>query len=200
MLDAADKIALFQRPPHVEAIREDPLGYLDYDHGAQRALADLLETIADGLPFDVSRAGAALAASLLRRSAARHAALEDEALFPLLESRAHDEITRAAIAIARREHGDAAGRAIELAEELDLVATTGRARNAESLGFMLRAFFDGQRRHLDWVEAAIMPQARRVFGPHDIAQLGERLVDLAETERLRDWAGLAVIEGARAAE
>jgi hemerythrin-like domain-containing protein len=198
MLDAAEKISLFHRPPHPEAMREDPIGYLEYDHAAQRALADLLETIADGLPWEVNRAGAAFAASLLRRSAARHAALEDEALFPLLEARARDEVTRAAIAIARREHGDAAGRAIELAEELDVLAARGAARNAESLGFMLRAFFDGHRRHLDWVEAAILPQARRVFGPEDLAELGERLADLAEGDRLRDWAGLAVIDGARA--
>ena len=197
MLDAAQKSVDFQRPPDDAAVRADPFVLLDYDHKAQRGLADLLERIADSLPDEVSRAEAALAARQLRTLHARHAEIEDKCVFPLLESRCDGEVTRRAIAIARREHDDAEGRAIELAEALDALVETGRAANAEGLGFMLRAFFDGLRRHLDWVDAAILPQARAKLSERDRALLAERLVAMtgAASERA---AGFAVIDGARA--
>jgi hypothetical protein len=63
------------------------------------------------------------------------------------------------------------GRAIELADELEALADSGRARNPDALGFMLRAFFDGLRRHLDWMDVTIMPAARDGLDapglPHD---------------------------------
>jgi hemerythrin-like domain-containing protein len=194
MLDATEKPQLFQRPPGEAAVRADPFVLLDYDHKAQRALADLLEQIADSLPDEVNRAAAALAAKQIRTLHARHARIEDECVFPLLESRCDAEVTRRAIAIARREHEDAEGRAIELAEELDALAATGRAINAEGLGFMLRAFFDALRRHLDWVDAAILPQAREKLSEGDRDRLAERLVTIAAGAGA---CGLAVIEGAR---
>ena len=38
----------------------DPLAYLAHDHATQRALADLLEGVADGLPDGADRRAAAL--------------------------------------------------------------------------------------------------------------------------------------------
>ena len=198
MLDAPEKPKLFQRPPPAAAVRADPFVLLDYDHSAQRAMADLLEDIADSLPDEVNRAAAALAASLLRSLHARHAEIEDKAVFPLLESRCEAETTRRAIAIARREHDDAEGRAIELAEALDALSARGVCDNAESLGFMLRAFFDGLRRHLDWVDAAILPQARAALSEDDRVALGATLARMADLESPRPPAGVAVIEGLRA--
>lgn len=197
MLDAAEKTSLFQRPPGPDVIRDDPFGYLAYDHSAQRALADLLESLADSLPDCVNRAAAALAASMLRTAYPRHCAAEDAALFPVLERVCAEEVTLKAMRQAAREHEDTAGQAIELAEALDALAASGRPENPESLGFMLRGFFDGLRRHLDWCEAAILPRARRLFEGRDEAELGRRLVELVQGESLRQAAGLAVIEGAR---
>lgn len=198
MLDTPEKAKVFQRHPDLSAMKADPFGYLDYDHSAQRALADHLEALADSLPDCVNRAAAAMAAAMLRTVHARHAEIEDRALFPMLESRCRDEVTQRAIRIARKEHEDAAGKAIELAEALDGLAETGRAPNSESLGFMLRAFFDGLRRHLDWVDAAILPQARRALGAAERAELGVRLAALLEGRSVRGACGLAVIDGARA--
>ena len=193
MLDDAQKVVDFQRPPNEAAIRADPFVLLDYDHKAQRALADLLERIADSLPDEVSRADAALAARELETRHKRHAEIEDKCVFPLLETRCDGEVTRRAIAIARREHHDAEGRAIELSEALDALSQTGRALNAEGLGFMLRAFFDGLRRHLDWVDAAILPQARAKLSDRDRALLADRLMEMTAGSR----PGLRVVDGAR---
>jgi hemerythrin-like domain-containing protein len=161
MAQVTDDTCVFDGVPSDVGPLGDPLAYLAHDHATQRALADLLEGVADGLPDGVDRRAAALGGHSLRMLAARRWALEEQALFPLIESRAPENApARRAIAIARREHRETAGRAIELADELDALADSGRARNPDALGFMLRAFFDGLRRHLDWTEAAILPAAR----------------------------------------
>lgn len=161
MAQVTDEKRLLDAAPSDVGPLGDPLAYLAHDHATQRALADLLEGVADGLPDGVDRRAAALGAHSLRMLAARRWALEEQALFPLIESRAPEgDPARRAIAIARREHRETAGRAIELADELEALADSGRARNPDALGFMLRAFFDGLRRHLDWMDATIMPAAR----------------------------------------
>jgi hemerythrin-like domain-containing protein len=161
MAQVIEELRLLNGAPGDVGPLGNPLAYLAHDHATQRALADLLEGVADGLPDGVDRRAAALGAHSLRMLAARRWALEEQALFPLIESRAPDGApARRAIAIARREHRETAGRAIELADELEALAAIGRARNPDALGFMLRAFFDGLRRHLDWMDATIMPAAR----------------------------------------
>jgi hemerythrin-like domain-containing protein len=197
MLDADQKAHVFQRPPSLDTVRSDPFYYLDYDHSAQRALADLLEDIADSLPDCVNRAAAALAAAQLRATPPRHKAIEEQALFPLLERRCDDPAVLKALGVARREHEDSAGHAVELAEALDVLAERGYAANPESLGFMLRAFFDGLRRHMDWVEAAILPQARKLLGAEDVARFGARLAEVVASDAPLSASGLSVIDCAR---
>lgn len=165
MGNISDRNGFFRLGQWQGAAGEGPLVPLAYDHKAQRSLADLLEAVADSLPDEVNRGSAALAAGLLRERTAGRGVREELALFALMEPRAlPDSPLRRAIALARRENIECDGRAIELAEELDALAETGRARNPDALGFMLRAFFDGLRRHLDWVEIAIVPHARDMMG------------------------------------
>ena len=200
MADITEKTRIFRRAPDPGQMRDDPLAYLEYDHRAQRALADLLESVADSLPDAVNQASAALAASLLRDSVVRRSTLEEAALFPLIEAQVPDDSPiHRAVVLARREQRDCAGRAIELAEELDLLAARGRSRNPDALGFMLRAYFDGLRRHLDWIDVAILPHAREVLSAVDIGQLGEQFARLRDTAHRGSWVGLAVIEGQRGA-
>ena len=198
MADITEKTRIFRRAPGPEMMREDPLAYLEYDHKAQRVLADLLESVADSLPDAVNQASAALAASLLRDSVVRRSPLEEAALFPLLEAHVPDgSPLHRAVLLARREQRECAGRAIELAEELDLLAANGRARNADALGFMLRAFFDGLRRHLDWIDIAILPHAHDALTAPDIRALGEQFARLRDPSQQGSWVGLAVIAGER---
>jgi len=191
---------LCRRPWSPEAIRADPLGFMAEDRAAQRALADLLEEIADALPTVTNRSAAALAAARLRRLAAQPPAPEEAALFALIEAHAPAEAgARHVVAIARREGALLGGVKIELAEALDALARDGRAAEAEALGYMLRACFDGIRRRLDWMEAVILPQARALLTPLETRDLGDCLAAIAARQPLRTRAGLAVIDGERAA-
>jgi hemerythrin-like domain-containing protein len=187
----SDNASLLDGVPSDLGPRGDPLAYLAHDHATQRALADLLEGVADGLPDATDRRAAALGAHSLRMLAARRWALEEQALFPLIERLAPAEApARRAIAIARREHRETAGRAIELAEELEALAATGRAPNPDALGFMLRAFFDGLRRHLDWMDAAVMPAALEGLAEAPLPA-GAAADDPQAMFCDRVWAGLA---------
>ena len=190
---------LCRRPWPPEAIRADPLGFMAEDRAAQRALADLLEEIADALPTTANRSAAALAAARLRRLAAQAQPAEETALFALIEAHAPVEVgARHVVAIARREGALLAGLAIELADALDGLAREGRSGEAEALGYMLRACFDAIRRRLDWMEAVILPQARALLTPLETRDLGDHLAAIAARQSLRVRSGLAVIDGDRA--
>lgn len=186
------------RPWPAEAIRADPLGYLAQDRAAQRWLADQLEAVADALPLVASRAGAAADAAQLRRLVAQSQPVEEAALFALIETHANGEgACLRQIALARREAATVAGIALELADDLDMLARDGGVAQAEALGFRLRACFDALRRRLDWVEAAILPHAVALLTPPRAAALGERLAAMVEGQPARARAGFAVIDGQR---
>lgn len=190
--------AICRRPWATEAIRADPLGFLADDRASQRALADLLEEIADALPKAAGGSAALVAAARLRRLVSQSQPAEERSLYALVERLAPPGAgARQAVALARREAAVAAGLALELADELESLARQGVAAAPEALGFMLRACFEALRRRLDWVEAAILPQARAYLDPERVAALGEALADCVGRLPLRDRAGLGVVSGAR---
>jgi hypothetical protein len=149
----------------------DPLALIEEDLAIQLAVCQLLELIADRLPH-VERAMARPAAAILRCTIAPHRELEEEMLFPLLLGRAPQASPLGAI-IARleAEHATDASFAAELADELQLVIDTGRVRNAEMLGYMLRGFFERQRRHIAWETSVLLPLARQTLDASDLAEL-----------------------------
>jgi hypothetical protein len=187
-----------RRPWGAEAIRADPLGFLAEDRAAQRALADLLEEIADALPAAAGGSAPLVAGARLRRLVAQSQPAEERALYAVVERLAPAGAgARQAVAIARREAALTAGLALELADELDALARAGKARAPEALGFMLRACFEALRRRLDWVEAAILPQARAYLDAERVEALGEALAETVGRLPLRDRAGLGVLNGSR---
>lgn len=187
-----------RRPWPLEAIRLDPLGYLAEDRANQRALADQMEMLADALPMAASRAGAATAGARLQRLVAQSLPAEEAALLAPVETlAADDETTLRQIALARREAATIAGLALELTDDLESLAREGSAAEAEALGYRLRACFEALRRRLDWIEAAILPQARLLLTPPLTAAVGERLAEMARARPMRLRAGLAVLEGRR---
>ncbi len=164
------------QPLSAEVIRADPFRYLASELESLRGLAALMERLADSLPDDVNRSEAAVGSALLHVMAAQCVAPVEDILFPALERcLPEDAPARRALVVARSEHETATGAAIGLAEELDTLSRIGRARNPDALGFMLHAFFEGARRQADWIEAAILTQARVALGPDETALLGEQL-------------------------
>lgn len=154
----------------------DPISLLEAEHASLLALCDVLEQIADRLPNHVSRKLAGLAASQLAFDLQTHIRFEEDDLFPLLRERAFlDYPIRSILKQLEREHEADETYAQEIAEELRIIADNGDPRNAEMLGYMLRGFFDSQRRHIQWENALLLPIAREVLQPSDLDRLSRRL-------------------------
>jgi hemerythrin-like domain-containing protein len=151
----------------------DPLALIEEDHALQLELCNLLEYLADCLPEHVNSAVARSAAAILRQGLGPHLELEEEVLFPLLRHRAQTIKGSSLEAIMQQleaEHAADEAFAQELAEELQLLGDTGEARNPEMLGYMLRGFFQQQRRHIEWENRVLLPLARSTLTPDDLAR------------------------------
>jgi len=151
---------------------DDPLDRLASEHAVQLELCDALEFIADGLPHHVDRGLVREVIPLLTRGLAGHFDFEEQALFPVLRKRGAAEIPLiAALNQLEAEHTRDEDGAIELADELQALAEQGQARNPEMVGYMLRGYFESQRRHIKWENAVVLPAARRILSAADLQEL-----------------------------
>ncbi len=157
----------------------DPFALVLEDHALQLELCDLLECLADALPgFD--RGIARSAAAILRHGFQPHLQLEEDVLFPLLRRRAPEASPlRAIMRQLEAEHAADESFARELADELQRLVDTGVVRNAEMLGYMLRGFFEHQRRHIAWENGVLLPLARQALTPADLAELQDWIMSSA---------------------
>lgn len=124
----------------------------------QLALCDMLEALADGLPDKADRGvclGAAEAIPVLLVQAHR---LEESVLFPNIE-RYYDRCPGLSRIIDRLRHDHIEDEAY--ADELhDALIAHGRGLtkpSAETLGYMLRAFFENIRRHIRFDREVLLP-------------------------------------------
>ena len=163
----------------------DPLALVLEDHALQLELCDLLECLADGLP-DFDQTMARSAGAILRHGFKPHLQLEEDMLFPLLRRRAPEGAPlRAVMRQLQAEHAADESFAHELADELQLLADTGLVRNAEMLGYMLRGFFEHQRRHIEWENCVLLPLARQTLTPADLAELQDWIMSSARRVRVK---------------
>ena len=168
----------FLTKPHMTsaAFAANPIDIIAQDHTLQEDLCDLLERIADSLPSSVDRGIAENVLGYLDNDLAVHIRDEEEGLFPLLE--AHAATHQAIPGILERltdEHAIDAFYAEEVCEELRMLASGREPHNANSLGYLLRGFFETQRRHLAWENMTILPLARQLLTPADLGQLSKQL-------------------------
>lgn len=158
----------------LRCVTPDPLGVLEEEHALQLELCGVLETIADDLPDRANRGLAKVAVSILTRSWPAHIALEETCLFPLLRARAQASGDTMSLDIldhleAEHEHDeDFAG---EISMALQAFVDDGNIENPAMLGYMLRGFFQSQRRHIAWENATILPLARRVLSGEDLDKI-----------------------------
>ncbi len=153
----------------VAAPIKNPIDMIAKEHAFQLELAKSLEFIADGLPDQVDRRLVKEVVAILSNGLDAHFELEEKVLFPLLRRRAGvDSGLIAALDQLVAEHGRDQDISAELVEELRVLAECGRPRNAEMLGYMLRGYFEGQRRHIEWENAVVLPAARRLLSPEDL--------------------------------
>ena len=150
----------------------DPLDRLAAEHTLELELCEALEDIADGLPSRLDRNLIRMVVNVLAHGVSAHFEFEEEALFPMLRRRASSgELLIAALDQLAVEHRRDAGMCGELAEELRYCLLRERPRNPEMLGYMLRGFFEGQRRHVEWENSVVLPAARRLLTEQDRQEL-----------------------------
>jgi hemerythrin-like domain-containing protein len=149
-----------------------PLDRLVAEHELQLELCDALELIADGLPNRIPSNLVREVTAALTHGLSAHFSFEEDVLFPLLRQRGGDEVSlAAALDQLESEHARDAGLCDELAEELKALSLRDEPRNVEMLGYMLRGFFEGQRRHIEWENTIVVPAARRLLTTADLDSL-----------------------------
>lgn len=167
----------------------DPLDRLFAEHARQLELCDALEHIADGLPNRFERKLLREVINVLAHGMTRHFGFEETVLFPLLRRRASsDAPLLAALDQLEIEHERDGGLCSELADELRLFLLKEQPRNAEMLGYMLRGYFESQRRHIEWENSVILPSAQRLLTAQDRIELASRLK--RDPQRYSSIAGL----------
>ncbi len=137
-------------------------------NGHFRVLSDLcdrLEEIADRLPDNVNRQDALHVARSVCPTVRRAHDFEETLLFPLLKSCfAKDTAIGEALNNLHFEHWEDEMFAEELAEGLVSFVSGLEPRNPEALGYMLRGFFGGMRRHITFERAHIVPLVQQIEG------------------------------------
>lgn len=153
-------------------VGSDPVSRIVTEHAMQLELCDALEFIADSLPDAIDKRLVREVISILEHGLEAHFRAEEQLLFPLLRRRGGgDHSLIAALDQLEMEHVRDEDISSELLEELNYVAAHGQARNADMLGYMLRGFFEGQRRHIAWENKVVVPAARRLLTDDDLQHL-----------------------------
>ena len=154
----------------------DPLDRLAGEHTLQLELCDALEFIADGLPGRFDGKLLRRAIDVLAHGMTQHFDFEESVLFPLLRRCAGADATLiAALDQLEVEHGRDGGLCSELADELRFFLSREQPRNAEMLGYMLRGYFESQRRHIEWENSIVLSAARRLLVAQDCIEVASRL-------------------------
>jgi len=127
----------------------------------QLLLCEQLEAIADSLPGEIDTQKCLLAARTLYPAIKRAHDFEEGEVFPLLSAEIDSRDSGALSPLAsslerlRYEHWEDESYAEELTDALSGKITD--AANAETVGYMLRGFFEGLRRHIAFENEFILP-------------------------------------------
>ncbi len=157
----------------------DPIDLIESDHRLQLELCDLLELIADCLPSTVHGTVLETAGSTLRDGFRAHMQFEDTILFPLLRQRgAERPLLCSALDQLAHEHVTDEDFGQEVADALDGLQQSGPPKNPDMIGYMLRGFFLCQRRHVEWENAVVLPEARSLLTEQDLDDLCEEILSV----------------------
>jgi len=127
---------------------ERDLSWLNRAHGEQLALCRELEEIADSLPASINRQKCIYAAKALGPLIKGIHHYEETVLFPMLQAKPDaTETLGPTIERLKFEHCEDECFAEELTDAL-LKLGSGESVNMEAVGYMLRGFFEGMRRHI----------------------------------------------------
>ncbi|MCB1383540.1 MAG: hemerythrin domain-containing protein [Notoacmeibacter sp.] len=139
----------------------DPITGMRKAHKDQLELCDTLEQIADSLPENVDRQLCLHAARALWPLVRGVHSYEENAVFPRLERilANADGITHT-IARLKHEHAQDECYAEELTDTLLRLGAGDKGLNHETVGYMLRGFFEATRRHVAFEQEHLVMLAR----------------------------------------
>ena len=126
---------------------EEMVAWLRNAHAEQLALCDELEEIADSLPANVNKQKCIYAAKALVPMIQALHRYEETVLFPRVQQKNGSDDSGETLSRLRYEHLEDEGYAEELTETL-LKLGSNDPVNVEAVGYMLRGFFEGMRRHI----------------------------------------------------
>jgi hemerythrin-like domain-containing protein len=156
----------------------NPLDVIAHEHELQERMCDALERVADGLPEEFDRRLVADLLPALKRDLTVHVEDEEKGLFPLLRQRAVPEDNLECIlAQLCDEHAMDQGYAEEIVVQFDSLNRGASVGNPDMLGYMLRGFFETQRRHLLWETAVLLPLAHARLTAADLKELARVMLD-----------------------
>lgn len=143
---------------------DSPAAAMRRVHVDKLRLCDALEAIADALPDAIDRVHClSVASELVPMLRAAHR-FEECHIFPLYAKARGDEAEAPSIARLKAEHVEDECFADEITETLLAIGRGGPIGNAEATGFMLRGFFEMQRRHIAFEREHILPLVERAGG------------------------------------
>ena len=132
------------------------ISILDHHLKTQLSLCDSLEEIADGLPDNIDSQECLHIARSIYATVRRAHDFEENVLFPMLTRSGNSKIA-STVDRLRGEHWEDESFAHELQDVLIEFVTHRQHANAETLGYMLRGFFEGVRRHIAFEKEYIVP-------------------------------------------
>jgi iron-sulfur cluster repair protein YtfE (RIC family) len=135
------------------------LAWLQEAQVEQLALCDELEDIADSLPAAVNRQKCIYAAKALTPMIRSLHHYEETILFPRIKQWPSGSADDETLSRLRYEHLEDEGYAEELTEALFNLGS-GEAVNMEAVGYMLRGFFEGTRRHIAFERSHLLKDFR----------------------------------------
>jgi hemerythrin-like domain-containing protein len=160
---------------------QDPFVIFENEQEEFLKLCAALEEIADALPGNVDFCKAEAALVLLKDGFTSHITSQEDLLFPFLRQRApENDNIEDCLAQLEYEHAIDQGLSVEVSEALGDLVGQRRAENPERLGYLLRCFFEGYRRHCAWEKIIVFPVCRKMLTAEDRASLASRVADLAQ--------------------
>ncbi len=124
----------------------------------QIALCDILEDIADSLPYNIDKQICNHTSIMLNSIIKRAHRIEQDILFPYLKDNAPNaiDLTKTFARLKKQNLRDQYS-GEELAEILLSYAINKPSHSAETTGYIIRAYFESLRRHIAFVDELINP-------------------------------------------
>lgn len=146
-----------------DTVTLSPLQEMLLMHDRKLGLCSTLEGIADSLPDRIERLTCLTAANTLLPLLVSAHQLEETVIFPAYDALPDALRTTGSTQRLRIEHIEDECFAAELTEMLFKIGHDGAVANAEMVGFMLRGFFEGLRRHVAFEREHIAPLMNRAL-------------------------------------